>query len=144
MKRDSSNYRKKLTAIQRLHIKIRNQRLDFVRKETAWLASAYDVVAMEDIDLRSMGQTLSLGKNLHDNGFGLFRDILARKLEAKGSVLVKVDQWYASTKICSSCGAKNPDESLACTGGYVPHAVPSMPGIPMQPSISARKAEGFS
>ena len=112
MKKDSSNYRKKLAEIQRLHTKIRNQRLDFVRKEAAWLSSAYDVVAVEDIDLRSMGQALSLGKNLHDNGFGLFRDILARKLEAKGSVLVKVDRWYASTKTCSCCGTKNQDVKL--------------------------------
>ena len=94
--------------IDRLHVKIRNQRLDFVRKEAAHLARSYDVVAVEDIDLRAMGQALKLGKNLHDNGFGMFRDILSEKLLEKGSVLVKVPRSYASTKTCHCCGNRNP------------------------------------
>ena len=88
MEKGSSNYGKQLKKIERLHIKIRNQRLDFVRKEAARLASSYDVIAVENIDLRAMGQTLRLSKNLHDNGFGMFRNILSRKLEEKGSVVL--------------------------------------------------------
>ena len=64
----------------------------------------YDVIVVEDIGLRAMGGALKLGKNLHDNGFGMFRDMLSYKLEKKGSVLVKVDRMYASTQTCSSCG----------------------------------------
>lgn len=62
------------------------------------------MIAVEDIDLRAMGGALKLGKNLHDNGFGMFRTMLAYKLEQKGSCLVKVDRWFASTKTCSHCG----------------------------------------
>ena len=109
MEKGSSNYGKQLKKIERLHIKIRNQRLDFVRKEAARLASSYDVIAVEDIDLRAMGSTRKLGKKLHDNGFGIFRNILARKLQEKGSILVKVDRWYASSRICSCCGYKKED-----------------------------------
>ena len=112
MEKGSSNYGKQLKKIERLHIKIRNQRLDFVRKEAARLASSYDVIAVENIDLRAMGQTLRLSKNLHDNGFGMFRNILSRKLEEKGSVLVKVDRFFASTKSCSCCGEKSQDVVL--------------------------------
>ena len=67
-----------------------------------------------------MGQALTLGKNLHDNGFGMFRDILARKLEVKGSVLVKVDRFYASTKTCSCCGEKNPEVRLGMSRWICP------------------------
>jgi len=52
-------------------------------------------------------QLKTLGKNLHDNGFGMFRERLSRKLEEKGSVLIKVDRSFASTKTCSVCGYKN-------------------------------------
>ena len=52
--------------------------------------SGYDVIVVEDLDLRGMGGALSLGKNLHDNGFGMFRQMLAYKLRRKGSCLVKV------------------------------------------------------
>ena len=120
MEKNSRNYRKQVKKIQKLHTKIRNQRMDFVRKEAAYLASRYDVVVVEDIDLRAMGQSLTLGKNLHDNGFGMFRDILARKLEIKGSILVKVDRFFASTKTCSCCGEKNPDVRLGVSNWVCP------------------------
>ena len=113
MKEGSRNYEKKLMEIRKLHLKIRNQRLDFVNKEASYLASRYDAAAVEDIDLRAMGQTLKLGKNLHDNGFGMFRDRLSRKLVEKGSVLVKVDRSFASTKTCSCCGYRNAGITLS-------------------------------
>jgi len=112
MEKGSNNYEKQLKKIQRLHKKIRNQRKDFINKEAAYLSSTYDAVAVEDINLRAMGEGLSLGKNLHDNGFGMFREQLANKLEAKGSVLIKVDRLYPSTKTCSHCGSVNPDVAL--------------------------------
>jgi putative transposase len=112
MVKGSGNYKKQLARIQKLHKKVSNQRLDFVRKEALKLTNAYDVIVVEDINLRNMSQSLKLAKNLMDNGFGMFRDILARKLEAKGSVLVKVDRFFASTKTCNICGYHNPDVVL--------------------------------
>lgn len=100
----SSNYKKLQAKIQKLHAKIKNQRNDFLQQESTKLVRKYDVIAVEDIDLRAMGGALKLGKNLHDNGFGMFRTMLAYKLEQKGSCLVKVDRWFASTKTCSHCG----------------------------------------
>lgn len=121
MEKGSSNYEKKKSQISRLHVKIRNQRLDFVRKEASRLASEYDAVAVEDIDLRSMGGGLRLGKNLHDNGFGMFRTILSHKLNEKGSVLIKVSRSFASTKTCSACGEKNPRIVLGISEWDCPH-----------------------
>ena len=113
MEKGSANYNRKLAKIRKLHVKIRNRRKDFVCREAAFLASAYDVIAVEDIDLRSMAQALSLGRNLHDNGFGMFRTRLSQKLEEKGSMLVRVDRSFASTKTCSCCGYQNKDITLA-------------------------------
>ena len=100
----SHNYKKLRTRIQKLHAKIKNQRNDFLQKESTRLVKMYDVIVVEDIDLRAMGGALKLGKNLHDNGFGMFRTMLTYKLERKGSCLVKVNKWFASTKTCSHCG----------------------------------------
>ena len=102
--KDSRNYQKLLGQIRKLHAKIRNQRRDFLQKESTRLVSQYDVIVAEDLDLRGMGGALSLGKNLHDNGFGMFREMLAYKLQRKGSCLVKVDRWFPSSKTCSCCG----------------------------------------
>lgn len=96
----SSNYTKLQVKIQKLHAKTKNQRNDFLQQESTRLVRKYDVIA----DLRAIGGALKLGKNLHDNGFGMFRTMLTYKLEQKDSCLVKVDRWLASAKTCSHYG----------------------------------------
>ena len=108
MQKGSKNYENTLMRIRKLHTKIRNQRRDFLQKRSTELIRQYDVIVVEDINLRAMGGALTLGKNLHDNGFGMFRNMLSYKLERKGSVLVKVAWNYPSTKTCHTCGFVNP------------------------------------
>lgn len=99
--------------IQKLHAKIKHQRHDYLQKLSTELVSRYDVIVVEDINLRAIGGCLSLGKNLHDNGFGLFREMLAYKLWKKGSCLVRIDRMYPSSKTCSVCGVVKPDLKLS-------------------------------
>ncbi|HEY5563285.1 MAG TPA: transposase, partial [Clostridiaceae bacterium] len=47
---------------------------------------------------------------LSDNGFGMFRNLLKYKLEDRGKQFIKIDKWYASSKICSNC--KNKKDTL--------------------------------
>ena len=72
---------------------IANQRLDWLHQESRKIATEYDAVIVEDIDLRNMAQCLKLGKNVHDNGFGMFRIFLKYKLEEQGKQFVKIDKW---------------------------------------------------
>ena len=70
------------------------------------LSCISDSVSLSVLEARGLShESFTLGKNLHDNGFGMFRTMLAYKLEQKGSCLVKVDKWYPSTKTCSHCGS---------------------------------------
>lgn len=111
--KNGKNYQKSMRKIQKLHAKIKHQRHDYLQKLSTELVSRYDVIAVEDINLRAMGGCLSLGKNLHDNGFGLFREMLAYKLWKKGSCLVRIDRMYPSSKTCSVCGAVKQDLKLS-------------------------------
>ena len=115
MQRGSSNYRKQLLKVQKIGMKIRNQRKDFTNKEALRLSRAYDAVAVEDLDLRQLSNRMRLGKKLHDNGFGEFRTKLENKLRDKGSVLVRIDRFYPSTKTCHCCGFVNPVIKLGIT-----------------------------
>ena len=112
MEKDSKNYERQLRKVQKLHTHIANQRKDFLQKLSTTLVRMYDVIVVEDIDLRTMSQTLKLAKNLEDNGFGMFRTMLAYKLERKGSLLVKVPRFYPSSKTCSHCGHIEPSVVL--------------------------------
>ena len=103
-KYNSNNWLRQKKVINRLQTKIANQRKDWLHKESYRLAENYDAVIVEDLDLRNLAQCLSLGKNVHDNGFGMFRTFLKYKLEDRGKQFVKIDKWFASSKMCSSCG----------------------------------------
>ena len=93
--------------------KIRNQRKDFQHKLSASLAESFDAICVEDLNLKGMAGGFHLGKGVHDNGYGLFLSMLEYKLEERGKYLIKVDRYFASSKICSACGKKKEKLSLS-------------------------------
>ena len=86
------------------HYHIRNQRRDYLHKLSRKIADNYDAVAVEDIDMKAMGQHLHFGKSVQDNGYGMFREMLDYKLAWKGKKMVKVDRFFPSSKKCCKCG----------------------------------------
>lgn len=115
MTKKSHNYRKQLHKINKLHMKIKCQRMDFLRKEAHKLTSAYDVICIEDLDLKSMasrdnyetsgnGKKIRHGKSVHSIGYGMFVQFLNWDCQKTGHVLIKADRYFASTQICSHCG----------------------------------------
>lgn len=103
----SNNRNKQRIKVARLEEHIANQRKDFLHKLSNRLVNEYDVICVEDIDLRTMSQCLNLGKNISDNGFGIFRTMLEYKLKDRGKYFVKIDKWFPSSKLCNKCGCVN-------------------------------------
>ena len=110
--RGSRNYEKQKRRVAVVHEKVKNQRKDFLHKFSRALADEYDIVGVEDIDMRSMSQSLHFGKSVADNGYGMFRTMLSYKLEEHGGKLVKVDRFFPSSKRCSACGRIKDDLTL--------------------------------
>lgn len=108
----SNNYYKQLRKVNKVHAKIKRCRKDQLNKLSTELANKYDLIVIEDLDMKAMSQTLRLGKSTMDNGFGMFRDMLGYKLADRGKYLVKVDRFFASTKTCNECGTINKDITL--------------------------------
>jgi putative transposase len=104
MTRGSCNWVKQKRRVAKLSAKVRNQRADFLHKAANQLASQYDCVGVEDLDMQALSQSLRLGKSTLDNGYGLFRVLLAYKLEQQGKRLIVVDKWFPSSQLCSDCG----------------------------------------
>ena len=104
----SNNYYKQKRRVARVHEKIANQRRDFLHKLSKSLADNYDVIGIEDLNMRGMSQSLTLGKSTMDNGWGMFTTFLAYKLERQGKQLIRIDKWFPSTKTCHECGCVKP------------------------------------
>ena len=106
MKKDSSHYQKQLMRIKNLHEHIANQRKDFLHKASRKLANTYDYVFVEDLDLKEMSERkdkLKLGFSISDLGYGTFLNYLSYKLEWLNKKLIKVDKYFPSSQLCSSC-----------------------------------------
>lgn len=118
----SSNYHKQKRKVALCHEKIRNQRKDYHHKLSCQIVREYDVVSVEDLDMKAMSQCLHFGKSVMDNGYGIFRDMLSYKLKDQGKEMIKIDRFFPSSKKCSLCGAVKKDLKLSeriyrCTCG---------------------------
>lgn len=106
----SNNYLKQLAKVNKIHRHIANQRLDNLHKKSNEIANHYDVVCVESLNMRNMSNKgFKNGKATMDNGYGMFLNFLAYKLNDRGKYLVKVDKWYPSSQICSVCGKLHPE-----------------------------------
>ena len=111
-KNPSKNKQKALKELQKLTTKITRQRKHWLHTLSYQKANEWECVGLEDIDLRNIAQVFHLGKNLHDNGFGLFRTYLQYKLERRGKLFIKVAKFFPSSKRCSNCHHVKPDLKL--------------------------------
>ena len=103
-KASSKNRDKARIKLARLHEKISNRRRDFIIKTALYYSRKYDVVMLEDINMKNMSQTLHLGKSVNDLGFGLFRKWLSDYSVKYDCTIIYCDRWFASSKTCNSCG----------------------------------------
>ena len=105
----SNNFTKQLSKVRKYHKHTANQRKDYLHKRSARLADSYDLIGVEDLSLKGISSSkgLVLGKATNDNGYGMFLQMLAYKMSARGKWFIKVDRFYPSSQMCQ-CGYKNP------------------------------------
>ena len=109
----SRNYEKEKRRVAACHEKVKNQRKDFLHKLSRKLADEYDVIGVEDIDMKVMSRSMHFGKSVMDDGYGMFRNMLEYKLSERGKELVKVGRFFPSSKRCSCCGEIKEDLKLS-------------------------------
>ena len=105
----SKNYLKQLKKVSKIHRHIANQRLDNLHKISTGIANRYDVVCVEDLNMKAMSNKgFGNGRATMDNGYGSFLNMLEYKLSDRGKYFIKVDKWYPSSQLCHCCGYRDP------------------------------------
>ncbi|MHA1110487.1 MAG: RNA-guided endonuclease TnpB family protein [Promethearchaeota archaeon] len=114
-KKGSSNYFKAKLKLVRKYEQIYNRKLDWVHKISTKLGNYYEVIILEDLNIRGMQQFSSgISKAVAlDFSWNQFVSILRYKLNTQGKHLVIVDRWFPSSKLCSNCGSKNENLTLS-------------------------------
>jgi putative transposase len=98
--------------VSRLHARIADTRRDYLNKVTTDLIRRFDVIALEDLNVRGMVQNHALARTLSDAALGEFRRMLEYKAKGYGRELRFVDRFYPSSKQCSHCGEVRKDLPL--------------------------------
>lgn len=108
----SRNRGKARMVVARLHQKVRNQRKDFLHKLSTRLVRRYDLISIEDLNVRGLAKT-KLSTSVFDAGWGMFRSMLTYKADRNASYLMAIGRFFPSSKTCGACGLVNADLTLA-------------------------------
>ena len=109
----SSNFEKMVRKVAKLQEHIANQRKDFNHKLSTRIANENQVVVLETLNIKDMVKNRRLAKAINDAGWYQFITFLKYKLEWQGKILLQIDKWFASSKLCSHCGEKKVALSLS-------------------------------
>jgi len=101
----SSNWEKQRRKVARAKRTIKRKVRDYQHKLTTWLVTEYDVVAVEDLDVKPMLETSHNAKNKQDAAWSRFIELLEYKGELHGTHVVKVGP-EGTTKECAVCGVE--------------------------------------
>jgi putative transposase len=100
----SNNRYKARLKVARLHEKVANIRRDNLNKITTKLVQENQLIAVETLNVKGMMQNHKLAQAIGDASWGELIRQLEYKADWYGRTLVKIDQWFPSSKRCSSCG----------------------------------------
>ena len=105
-KKGSEKRKEAIAQLGRQHKKVTDKRKDFHFKTAKNLLKKYDVIAVEDLNVKGLART-RLAKSILDAGWSSFLSILTNKAENAGLCVIPV-KASGTSQDCSSCGVKVP------------------------------------
>ena len=120
----SNSFEKQRRKVALVHEKITNSRMDTLHKVSNQLVTDYDIICVEDLNVKGMVKNHKLAKHISDASWGTFVSMLEYKADWNDKQIVKVNRWYPSSKTCCECGWINQDLNLSvrewtCKNGHV-------------------------
>ncbi len=129
-RKKGSNRRKKARQLlASVHERLSNARQDFLHKLSRKITALSQVVVVENLNIKGMikkrcdpaevpsakeraPRHRKLSKAIAQSGWGMFLNFLDYKLKHFGGVLVEIERFFPSSKLCSNCGHKYQDLQL--------------------------------
>ena len=103
-KKDSKNHERMRVKVAKCHRGISNRRSDFLHKLSTYLVRNYDVVCLEDLNVKGMVQNHHLARAIQGAAWSEFVRQLEYKSEWYGKNVLFIGRFEPSSKLCHSCG----------------------------------------
>ncbi|UYM17162.1 RNA-guided endonuclease InsQ/TnpB family protein [Endozoicomonas euniceicola] len=105
-KKGSKGRHKARLLVAKAHERVAFARNDFQHKLSKQLIDENQAVIVETLKVKNMLKNKRLARSIADAGWHSLITKLEYKAKQEGKHLVKIDQWFASSKICSFCDLK--------------------------------------
>lgn len=112
-KKDSKNHEKMRVKAAKCHRAITNQRSDFLHKLSTHLVKNYDVICLEDLNVKGMEQNHHLARAIQGAAWSEFVRQLEYKSEWYGKNVLFIGRFEPSSKLCHKCGYINQELKLS-------------------------------
>lgn len=109
----SNRYNKQKLKVVTIYKKITNSRLDNLHKVSTELIKKYDLIVLEDLNVKGMVKNHKLSKHISDASWSKFIELLTYKAEWNDKEIVKIDRFFPSSKTCNCCGYINQNLDLS-------------------------------
>lgn len=121
----SNRWYKVKKKISRLYYYITRKRQAVLHEFTDFITKTYNLIVIENLNVSGMSKNHHLARAILDVSMSEMRRQLEYKSKFRECLLIVADRWFASSKICSECGLKKNNLSLAdkmfvCDNGCKP------------------------
>lgn len=119
----SNMFEKQRLKIALIYEKITNTRQDVLHKISNEIVKNYDIICLEDLNVKGMIKNYKLSKHISDASWGTFVRFVEYKAIWNDKHVIKINRFYPSSKTCNVCGYINQDLNLSdrewtCNNGH--------------------------
>ena len=112
-KKGSHNRKDAAARLGRHHQHVTNVRRHFLHQVSNEVVKTHARLVIENLNVQGMLANHRLARAISDAGWAEFARLVKYKQAWRGGQLVEADRWYPSSQLCSICGDRRTDLSLA-------------------------------
>jgi putative transposase len=99
--------------VAKLHYRVSNQRKAILHDVSDYLTSHFNLITIENLNVKGMVKNRKLARAISDAGFGTLRAFIEYKAKLRDCNIVIADRFYPSSKTCPCCGKIKENLTLA-------------------------------